>query len=197
MADEAGAALPAEPLLRQPASCREVFWVFSRLALQGFGGVLAIAQHELVERERWLSRTEFLELLSVSQVLPGPNIVNMSIMIGDRFFGLRGIASALAGMLLLPLVIMLLLAALYARYAGHAWVAGALRGMGAVAAGLVLAMAGKLLRGLDKNPLGRPACLGLGAATLVLIAVLHWPLVAVIGGLGSVSVALAWWKLRQ
>lgn len=182
--------------LRRPANCRELYWVFTRMALQGFGGVLAIAQHELVERERWMSRDDFLELLSVTQALPGPNVVNMAIVIGDRFLGWRGALAAMAGMLLLPLVLLLLLAALYAHHADHPKVDGALRGMGAVAAGLILSTAGKLAESLQKNPLGLPACLGLGAVTWTLIAVLRWPLVGVLAGLGSVSVAWVWWKLR-
>ena len=185
-----------EPALRQPDSCGELFRVFTGLALQGFGGVLAVAQQELVERQRWLSRDDFLELLSVAQVLPGPNVVNLSLMIGDRFFGLRGAASALAGMLLVPLVLMLGLAAVYARFADNPRVSGALRGMGAVSAGLVLATALKLLGSLKKNALGWPACVGIAALTLGLVAGLRWPLAWVILGLGSVSVAWAWWQLR-
>jgi chromate transporter len=89
--------------------------------------VLAVAQRELVERKRWLTREEFVELLSVAQVLPGPNIVNLSMMIGDRWFGVRGAMSALAGMLAMPLVIVLVLASLYSRYDKHPAVSGAAR----------------------------------------------------------------------
>jgi chromate transporter len=181
--------------LRAPRSCAHLFWVFTRTALQGFGGVLAVAQQELVERERWLTREEFLEMLSVGQVLPGPNVVNLSMMIGDRFFGLRGAASALAGMLALPLVLMLLLAVLYGRFADHPQVSGALRGMGAVSAGLVLATALKLVGTLRGNALGLPLCLLLGALTLLMVAVLKWPLAWVVLGLGPIAVALAWWRL--
>ena len=185
----------AEPL-RRPRSCGHLFLVFTRLALQGFGGVLAVAQHELVERERWLTCDEFLEMLSVGQVLPGPNDVNLSLMIGDRYFGLRGAASALAGMLAVPLVIMVGVAVLYGRHADNPRVAGALRGMGAVSAGLVLATAWKLVGSLRKNPLGLPVSLGFGAATVVLVAGLRWPLAWVLAGLGSLAVALVWWRLR-
>ena len=73
------------------------------------------AQHELVDKRGWLTREEFAETLSVGQVLPGPNIVNMALMIGDRFFGWRGALAAMAGLLLAPLAIVLVLAALYAR----------------------------------------------------------------------------------
>ena len=108
---------------------------FSLLALQGFGGVLAIVQRELVEKKQWLTREEFLEDWAVAQILPGPNVVNLSLMIGDRYFGFAGALSALAGMLAFPLVIVLALAALLGGVSDTAAVQGALRGMGAVAAG--------------------------------------------------------------
>ena len=78
-----------------PGSKTELFLAFNRLALQGFGGVLAVAQVELVERRGWLTRAEFVELLSASQVLPGPNVVNLALMLGDRWFGTRGAVAAL------------------------------------------------------------------------------------------------------
>ena len=84
-------------------------------------------------------------------MLPGPNIVNLALMFGDRFFGWRGALAALGGMLAVPLVIVLVLAALYAEFARIAVVAGALRGMGAVAAGLVIATAVKLAPTLRRN----------------------------------------------
>jgi chromate transporter len=180
-----------------PASPRELFLVFNRLALQGFGGVLAVAQRELVERQRWLTRPEFLELLSLGQVLPGPNIVNLSLMIGDRFFGLRGACAALAGMLVAPLAIVLALASLYTHFATVPEVAGALRGMGVVAAGLIVATAIKLAAPLRTNPLGRPLCALLVAVTAGMVAGLRWPLVGVVLGLGALAIALAWWRLRE
>jgi chromate transporter len=90
-----------------------------RLALQGFGGVLAVVQRELVERRRWLTNDEFIEDWAVAQILPGPNVVNLSIMVGDRYFGLRGALVAVAGMLLLPMLLLLAVATLYAAFASH------------------------------------------------------------------------------
>ena len=86
----------------RPHSLRELFWAFTWLALQGFGGVLAVVQRELVERKRWLTREQFVEDWAVAQIMPGPNVVNLSMMIGDRHFGLSGAIAALAGMLALP-----------------------------------------------------------------------------------------------
>jgi chromate transporter len=183
--------------LRQPRSLGELFLVFSRLSLQGFGGVLPIAQHELVDRERWLSKAEFLELLSAGQVLPGPNVVNLGLMFGDRCFGWRGALAATAGLLAAPLAIVVALAALYARFMHFTPVAGALRGMGAVAAGLILSMGFKLLPGLRGNPLGPVATASVAVATFAAAAWLRIPLVWIVAAIGGSSVLFAGWRLKQ
>ena len=187
--------LPDEPPLRQPASSGEIFRVFNRLALQGFGGVLPVAHRELVERERWLSPQQFVELLTLGQVLPGPNIINLALIIGDRHFGWRGAAAACAGLLALPMVIVLALATAYQQFADHPVLAGALRAMGAVAAGLVIATAVKLARTLETNPLGRPTGIALALVTAVLVGGLRWPMVGVVLALGGLGMALAWRRL--
>lgn len=179
----------------QPRSPADLFISFTLLALQGFGGVLAIAQRELVERRRWMSNAEFVEDWAVAQIMPGPNIVNLSIMLGQRYFGWRGALAALAGMLTLPLLIVLLLALLYAQYAQLPAVAGALRGMGAVAAGLVVAVGLKLFPALRGNVLGLGRCMALGALCFVAVALLRWPLAYVLLGLGAVASVLAYRRL--
>ena len=179
-----------------PRSPAELFLAFNRLALQGFGGVLAVAQIELVERRRWLTREEFVELLSASQVLPGPNVVNLALMLGDRWFGARGALAALGGLVLAPLAIVMVLTLVYERFSSVPAVAGALRGMGAVAAGLVLVTAFKLLGTLRVNRLGPWLCVALAAATLGAIAFARMPLAAVIAAIGPAACALAWWRLR-
>jgi chromate transporter len=183
--------------LRRPESVAELFWAFNRLALQGFGGVLAVAQRELVERLRWMTREQFLEVLSVGQVLPGPNIINMGLMIGDRWFGTRGAIAALAGLMLVPLVIVMTAAVLYGQFAALPPVAGALRGMGAVAAGLVISTALKLVPTLRGNALGRPLAAVFALATLLAIGGLRWPLPAVVLSLGVLASLLAWWRLGR
>jgi len=179
-----------------PRSPRDLYRVFNRMSLQGFGGVLAVAQIELVERAGWLTREEFVEALSVAQVLPGPNVCNLALMIGDRFFGWRGAFAALAGMMLVPLLIVLALAAAYRHWAHLAEVSGALRGMGAVAAGLVISTALKLAGALRTNPLGLPLCMAFASITFVAVALARLPLVWVVCGLGSVAIGMAWRKLR-
>lgn len=189
------AATPTMPdaaaTLARPASLTALFVAFSLLALQGFGGVLAVAQRELVDRRTWLTRHEFIELYAVAQLLPGPNVVNLSLMVGDRYFGWRGAFAAISGMLLAPIVVVLALAASYQQLSTNPAVAGALRGMGAVAAGLILAMALKMLATLRGNVLGPALCALLGLATLGAIAVLRLPLAWVVIGLGLTGWGLA------
>jgi chromate transporter len=168
---------------------------FTWLALQGFGGVLAVVQRELVEKKRWMTREQFVEEWAVAQIMPGPNVVNLSMMIGGRYFGLAGALAALAGMLTVPLVIVLLLAVLYSGVADSAMAQGALRGMGAVAAGLITATGLKLMSALGKNAMGLPACLVLVALTFGAIALLRWPLLWVLLGIGGAACVWAWVRL--
>lgn len=184
------------PPLEQPESVREIFLSFTWLALQGFGGVLAVVQRELVEKRRWMTREQFVEEWAVAQILPGPNVVNLALMIGDRYFGLRGGLAALAGILSAPLVVVLTLALVYAQVADNPQVAGALRGMAAVAAGLITATGIKLIPALRAHPLGLPTCAVIGALTFVAVAWLRVPLFWVLFGLGGLACVLTWKRLR-
>lgn len=148
---------------------------FTLLALQGFGGVVAVVQRELVERKQWLTHEEFLEDWAVAQVMPGPNVVNLSMMIGGRYFGLRGAMAALAGMLTVPLVIVVLLELLHAQIGENVAVAGAFRGLAAVSAGMFGAAAVKLSAGLRGNPMSLACCATLGAIAFVLVALVRAP----------------------
>ena len=171
------------PAPAQPASLRELFVTFTLLALQGFGGVLAVAQRVVCEEKRWMTREQFVELLAVCQVLLGPNVCNLAILAGDRFFGWRGAAAALGGMMAVPTVLVLALAALYVHYADVRAVAGALRGMAAVSAGLIAGTAWKLAGALRSNPMGPRVCAALGAASFALVAWLRLPLIWVLASL--------------
>ena len=183
--------------LTHPQSKTDLFMTFSRMALQGFGGVLTVVQRELVERKRWMSTTQFVEEWSVAQIMPGPNVVNLSLMIGGRYFGLPGAMAALAGLLCLPLLLVLALAVLFGGVSDSAHAQGALRGMGAVAAGLIIATGLKLSHALLDNVMGWLACLLLAALTFVGVGLLRWPLAGVLLGLGLVSSAFAYFKLAS
>ena len=186
---------PITPVRKQPESLTDLFVSFTVLALQGFGGVLAVVQRELVEKKRWMTREEFVEDWAVAQIMPGPNVVNLSLMIGSRYFGFKGAMAALAGMLVAPLCVVLALALVYAQFAAYPGVQGALRGMSAVAAGLIAATGLKLFGALKSNVLGLPMCVALGALCFVAIALLRLPLAYVLLGLGGVACTIAFKKL--
>jgi chromate transporter len=180
-----------------PQSALALFLAFQRLALQGFGGVLPVALRELVERRGWLTKEQFLELLSIGQVLPGPNIVNMALIFGDRCFGWRGALAASAGLLAAPLALVLVLAVAVRQGADLPFIAGALRGMGIVAAGLILSTAIKLAGGLRRSALGAAACIGLVAATVALVVGLRLPLVWVLLVVAPTALAIAWGRVGR
>lgn len=184
-----------EPAAR-PASPAQLFKTFTLLAMQGFGGVLPVTQRELCDRKRWLTHAQFVELLSMAQVLPGPNVVNIALIFGDRYFGWRGAFAALAGMMTLPLLIVLALAAVYTQFAHLPAVAGALRGMGAVAGGLIIGTAFRLAGALKGSPLGRWLAIALGLLCFIAIALLRWPLAWVLLALCALGTALAWMRMR-
>ena len=176
-----------DTLRPRPRHLRELFWSLTFLALQGFGGVLAVVQRELVEQRQWLSNEEFMEDWAVAQIMPGPNVVNLSIMLGERYFGWRGAIVGLLGMLTFPMLVVISLTLIYSQFADNPAVAGALRGMGAVAAGLVAGMGLKLAATLRKHPLGPWYCAGLALAAFVVVAVLRLPLfwaLLLVGGTG-------------
>ena len=170
----------------RPESLTDLFFSFTLLALQGFGGVLAVVQRELVEKKRWMTREEFVEEWAVAQIMPGPNVVNLSLMIGGRYFGLRG-AHGGAG-----------------RHAGRAAAGGAGAGAGLRPVRGQPAGGGRAARHgrgggrpdhghrpeagaarCKKHPLGVPVCVALGVAAFVGIALLRWPLAWVLLGLGG------------
>ena len=188
-------ALPPDPPRPQPASLADLFFSFTWLALQGFGGVLAVIQREMVERKRWLTQEEFLEDWAVAQIMPGPNVVNLSLMVGGRYFGLRGALTALAGMLTVPLVIVLVLGVLYTRFGDNPQMAGALRGMAAVSAGMIAATGVKLATALTRHPLPLWLTLSITVLGVLMVAVLRWPLLYILLGLGGIGCLLTYRKL--
>lgn len=185
-----------DPDRPRPTSLTDLFVSFTLIALQGFGGVLAVIQQQVVERKRWMSNEEFIEEWSVAQIMPGPNVCNLAMMIGTRHFGLAGAMSALAGILAVPLVLVLCLALVYAQFSNQPQVQGALRGMAAVAAGLIAATGLRMSVALGKNVIPLVACLAIAATGFVLLAWVRVPLATVIAVLGGLGCVLAWRGLK-
>ena len=171
---------------------RELFRGFLKIGVSGFGGVMPFAHRMLVERRRWLTEQDFTEVLSLAQFLPGPNIVNFSVIVGRRFQGPKGALAASLGLMLMPLVIVLLLAMLFAQYAHIDAVRGACNGVSAAASGLVLSVALKMAQPIRRNPVEVAIC----AIVFVAIALLRLPLLWVLAVLVPVSVAIAWRSRR-
>ena len=181
----------AEPALLPPAAPRspgELFLVYMGISLQSFGGALAIVERTIVRKKRWLDAKEFVGLYAISQVLPGPTGISFCVLLGDRFFGLRGAAAALAGFVLLPACLVIGLAALFQRFHHLLWVQGALHGMGAASVGLIIYTALRMAQTL------RGQRIGVGVALLAFCAVAlgHLPVATVVLTLGVASVAIAW-----
>lgn len=191
MSAEAQTSLPVvAAALARPQSLAELFWALSWISLQGFGGVLSVLQRELVDKKKWLTQTQFVEDWSVSQILPGPNVVNLALMMGDRYFGWRGGLVAMAGFMFFPWVLVLVLVVMFSGVSDVPAVQGALRGMGAVAAGMIAGQGLRLLGALRSNVLGIRLAYGVSFATFCAAAWLGAPLVWIlicIGGFSSVS----------
>lgn len=186
---------------RRPASLGELFLAFTLLALQGFGGVIAVAQRELCERRRWLSAEDFVQLLASAQVLPGPNVCNLSLMVGDRFFGWRGALAALGGMVCAPLVLMLALAWILGEAAAsgpaQGVVRGALHGIAAVAAGQIVGTVLRLAVSLKGHVLGATTGTLLALTAFLMMTVLRLPLLWVLLGLGGSAWVVTYVLLRR
>jgi len=171
-----------------PPSLPAIFLTFTQMGLLGFGGVLPWARRLLVDQRGWLDDLTFAELLSLGQILPGPNICNLSVIFGYRQHQLRGALAALGGLVTLPFMLVVSLALVYDHYADIPQVAAALHGMMATAAGLVLASGLKLASAQSRSWRG----LMLGIAAFVLIGGLRWPLIPVMAGLIVIALTLKW-----
>jgi chromate transporter len=174
---------------RRIVSKRELFLGFLKIGLLGFGGIAPWARHVIIEERRWLTEKEFAAILGVGQILPGPNTMNASVMIGDRFQGVPGVLICLLGQMAMPLVIITSLAVVYQRFADVPEVKAALAGAAAAAAGLVMGTALKMAQKIRLTPLA----LAIGALALAAIGILSWPLVpvvAVLVPLGVIAAAL-------
>jgi chromate transporter len=166
----------------------ELFLTFTRITLASFGGALFWSRRALVERHRWLTDHEFVETLSLAQLLPGANGVNLAVLVGYRFGGWSGAFASLAGFLTAPFIVIMALGILHQRYGELPLVHAALTGMSAVAVGLLLAMAVRMAMVLQRRWL---PWLFVGLA-FVGVGVMRWPFLAVIGALAPFAIAASW-----
>ena len=187
---EPAAATPQSPPPQFRPSLGELFVAFATISLSGFGGVLAWSRRMMVEERKWLTAEQFNEAYALCAFLPGPNIVNFSVVFGARFRGPLGSAVALAGLLGPPMILVVGIGALYAHYGDVPALRRMLTGVASAAAGLMMATVAKMARPLFRNR----AVVGplIGVATFVSVGVVHWPLAPVLALIVPVSIGVAW-----
>jgi len=167
----------------------ELYWGFLSIGARSFGGVLPWAHRVLVEERRWLAPGDFAEVLALCQFLPGPNIGNLSVLVGRRWFGLAGAITAFLGLMALPFFWVLGLAYLYADFSTVPAVRALVTGVGIAGAGLFIGTACKLGRPMATKPAGLAIIAGCflaaGLARVSILIVL------------PAAIALAWFAARR
>jgi chromate transporter len=180
---------PTPPQQPSP-SLAELFIAFATISLSGFGGVLAWSRRMMVEERGWLTPEQFNEAYALCAILPGGNILNFSVVFGSRFRGPVGALVAIAGLMGPPLLLVMVVGAVYAHYGDLPVLRRMLTGVASAAAGLMMATVAKMMRPLFRNR----AVIGpvIALATFVAIGLLHWPLPLVLAVIVPVSIGIAW-----
>jgi chromate transporter len=172
----------------------ELFIAFSLISVSGFGGVLYWSRRMMVDERKWLTAEEFNEAYALCNFLPGPNIVNFSVVFGRQVGGTIGALVALLGLLGPPFLLVTLLGLLYAYSGDIAALQRILAGVAAAAAGLTISTGLKMAGPLLRQQLGFAH--GVALAAFLAVGILRWPIYWVLGVLIPCSIALAWWTRR-
>ena len=178
-----------------PPGLVALFVAFAKMSLAGFGGVLVWARRGIVDQHRWMTADEFNETFALCHFLPGPNVVNLSVVFGSRFRGIPGGLAAFAGLLGPPVVIVTILAALYARYGEIEVLRRILAGISCAAVGLLISALFRMMMPLIK----RRDLIGLAilAAVFIAVGLLRLPLPAVLLVAIPLSIAIAFFIRRR
>jgi len=167
-----------------PRSLWALYLGFLSIGARSFGGVLPWAHRVMVEEKRWIAPADFAEVLALCQFLPGPNVGNVSVVLGRRWFGARGAVVAFLGLMALPFVWVLALAVMYADFASNQVVRAVVTGVGIAGAGLFIGTAFKLCKPLAT----KPAALAIVAGCFLSVGIARVSLLYVL----PVAIALAW-----
>jgi chromate transporter len=140
MSDAAAKALPQVPETtpRVAVSIRNIFLEFLIIGATSFGGVVPYLREALVSKRNWIDDKQFVEMLSISQSLPGLNATNMAILVGEKLRGIKGSIAAILGICLPGGVLMYVVGIYYHQHGDHAWITASLKGVAAAAVGLIL-----------------------------------------------------------
>jgi chromate transporter len=177
-----------EPLPPSPVSRATLLLAFLKIGLLGFGGVMPWARRVLVEERGWLNDREFAELIGMCQVLPGPNVVNLAVILGARWQGPVGSLLALTGILFVPVIAVIVLATFYASVAHSSIARNAIAGASAAAAGLIIGTSIRLIVGA-RLPL---RAVLLASAVFVAVGIAQAPLLWVLVVAIPLAIALEW-----
>ena len=194
--DSPPAAIAAPELpTSTPPGLTALFVAFAKISLAGFGGVLVWARRAIVERHRWMTADEFNETYALCHFLPGPNIVNLSVVFGSRFRGIPGGIAAFAGLLGPPMILVTILASLYARFGEIEALRRILAGVSCAAVGLLMSAVFRMMMPLVK----RRDLIGLVLMALVFTAIglLRLPLPAVVLAAIPLSIAISFAMRRR
>jgi chromate transporter len=194
--DSSPAAIAAPDIpASTPPGLIELFVAFAKMSLAGFGGVLYWARRGIVEQHRWMTAEEFNETFALCHFLPGPNIVNLSVVFGSRFRGIAGGVAAFAGLVGPPVVIVTILAALYARFGEIDALRRILAGVSCAAVGLLTATVFRMMMPLIKRrDLAGFAVL---AAVFITVGLVRLPLPAVLLVAIPLSLAVTFMMRRR
>ncbi|CAN5327816.1 chromate transporter [soil metagenome] len=170
-------------------SLGELFLLFFKLGLTSVGGgMIAWAFREIVTERKWITADEFFAGNAIATIMPGANVTNIAVFVGDRMRGLPGAAAALFGLVLGPFFCVISFFALYDLIAGSSWAQNAINGMVAAAIGPSLIFVYNNVKHASRGVFSLISL----AATFIGIGVLHWPMVPVVVVVGIFSIATAW-----
>ncbi len=196
---ESVSEFPPEPApSRTPPTLLQLATAFCLISLSGFGGVLYWSRRMMVERRRWMTAEEFNAAYALCNFLPGPNIVNFSVVFGRQVRGTPGAVVALASLLGPPFALVTLFGLLYASYGNIPALQRMFAGVAAAAAGLTISTAVRMAEPLvrQRPSPAQAAALAAALAALLCVGVLHWPMYIVLPTLIPISIALCWWARR-
>jgi chromate transporter len=194
--DSPPAAVPAPDIpTSDPPSLTALFIAFAKMSLAGFGGVLVWARRGIVDQHKWMTAEEFNEAYALCHFLPGPNIVNFTMVFGSRFRGIAGGVAAFAGLVGPPVVVMTILGVLYQRFGEIEVLRRILAGVSCAAVGLLIAVVFRMMMPLirKRDVVG----LVVLAAVFVTIGLLRLPLPAVLLVAIPISIAITFFMRRR
>ena len=183
------APVPAPATNPVPPGLIALFAAFAKISLSGFGGVLVFARRAIVDEHRWMTAEEFNETYALCHFLPGPNVVNLSVVFGSRFRGVAGSVAAFAGLVGPPMALVTLLAALYAHFGEVDALRRSLAGVSCAAAGLLLSAVFRMMVPLLKKR--EILLLLVMAAVFIAIGWLRLPLPRVLLLVAPISIAIS------